>query len=102
LGRSGIDLDRRYWYCHALSKLTKMAPLLEGILFAGVTSALVWQACNITGLVFDGLREEEEELPRRRKQYAEEARRAWANGVNLDEARGTFWQSLFRDGRSRP
>jgi hypothetical protein len=79
-----------------------MPPLHERVLGVLVTFALVWQACKITGRVFDGLREEDGELPRRREQYAEEARRAWADGVDLNEARGTFWQSLFRDGRNRP
>jgi hypothetical protein len=73
----------------------------EFLLFVTVPIALVWPAGKLIPRVFAGLMEEKDEWSRRREQYAEEARRAWANAADLDEARGTFWQSLFSDGRSR-
>jgi hypothetical protein len=76
-------------------------PWVQDLLCVAVPFALMWPACKLIPRVVEGAMEEDEEGSRRREQYAEEARRAWANGVDLEQTRGTFWQSIFSDGRSR-
>ena len=85
-----------------MSKLAKLAQKLPAVpwndvLCVVVPLSLMWPAMKLGVLVIEGKLEESQERSRRREQYVDEARIAWANGVDLDQVRGSFWKSLFDD-----